>query len=189
MTKSELRRLAREQVRALSPGARARAGDRIAERVWRLPEVADASVILLYASMPTEVPTDAIASEARRRGIVVTYPRCLPETREMVLQRVLDPSDLREGGSYGLREPVAECPLVNLEEIHVALVPGLAWDRTGGRLGRGAGYYDRLFARPEWRGFRCGLFFAAQEVSRVPMQAWDAPLHAVVTEDSIWTAA
>jgi 5-formyltetrahydrofolate cyclo-ligase len=60
-------------------------------------------------------------------------------------------------------------------------VPGLAWDRAGRRLGRGAGYYDRLFADPAWRGFRCGLFFAAAEAPALPADPWDRPLDAVVT--------
>jgi 5-formyltetrahydrofolate cyclo-ligase len=66
--------------------------------------------------------------------------------------------------------------------VDAALVPGLAWDRDGRRLGRGAGYYDRLLASPGWRAFRCGVFFAGQEVARVPVEAWDVRLDAVVTE-------
>jgi 5-formyltetrahydrofolate cyclo-ligase len=73
-----------------------------------------------------------------------------------------------------------------VEEVDAALVPGLGWDRSGGRIGRGAGYYDRLFADPEWRGFRCGLFFAAQEADVLPTDPWDAPLDAVVTEREVW---
>jgi 5-formyltetrahydrofolate cyclo-ligase len=75
--------------------------------------------------------------------------------------------------------------VVDVHEVDVALVPGLAWDRRGARLGRGAGYYDRLFLRPSWRGFRCGLFFAAQEFDRLPANRMDAPLDAVVTEREI----
>ena len=96
--------------------------------------------------------------------MLVTYPRCLPETREMALHRVaLRRRTSRDGQLRHPRAGPSLSRVLSLEEIDAALVPGLAWDRTGGRLGRGAGYYDRLFARPGWRGFRCGLFFAAQE--------------------------
>jgi len=88
-------------------------------------------------------------------------------------------------GAYGIREPDAACPLVSIEEIDAALVPGLAWDRRGGRMGRGAGYYDRLLGSPGWRGFVCGLFLAAQEFDRLLMEPWDVRLDAVVTEAEV----
>jgi 5-formyltetrahydrofolate cyclo-ligase len=182
MSKAELRRRMRARLAGMTPAERAAAGERIAERVWSLPQVAAARTLLLYAALPEEVPTAEIAREARRRGLVVTYPRCLPETREMALHRIGVDEEL-VAGSYGLLEPREECPLLATEEIDVALVPGLAWDRAGHRLGRGAGYYDRLFARSRWRGARIGLFFALQEAEAVPADAWDRRLDAVVTED------
>lgn len=188
MTKSELRGEVRERLSSLAPGERRAAGEEIGRGVWTLPEVAGAGVLLLYASLPTEVPTDGIAAEARRRGIVVTYPRCLRESREMVLHRVDSEAELHPSDSYGIREPVPQCPVVRLEEIDAALVPGMAWDRRGGRLGRGAGYYDRVFSDPRWRAFRCGLLFAVQEVPRVPVEPHDVPLEAVVTEVGVWRA-
>jgi 5-formyltetrahydrofolate cyclo-ligase len=186
VTKDEARRAARERLRAVPPEVRAAAAAEISRRLWTLPEIAGARTLLLYASLPGEVPTDPIAEEAARRGIVVTYPRCLPETRSLALHRVADLGELRDGGSYGIREPDPTCPLRLASDVDAALVPGLAWDRDGTRLGRGAGYYDRLFADPDWRGFRCGLFLAAQEIPSLPRDPWDAPLAAVVTERETW---
>lgn len=185
MRKDELRAAARERLRGITATARDRAAAAMERNVWTVPEIAGARALLVYASLPSEAPTDAIAREARRRGIVVTYPRCLEETREMVIHRVDSGDELAGDGAYGIREPLLECPLVRLEEIDAALVPGLAWDGAGGRLGRGAGYYDRLFSDPRWRGFRCGLFFSAQEVDAVPTDPWDVPLNAVVTESAV----
>lgn len=185
MTKRQARDDARRVLRALPAQERRAAAEAVARAVWSVPEIAAARSLLLYASLAEEVETDAIAREALRRGVVITYPRCLPETRGMALHRLGHLAELREGGSYGIREPDPACPLLAVEEIDVALVPGLAWDRAGGRLGRGAGYYDRLFSDPRWRGFRCGLFFAVQEVPRVPTDPWDARLHAVVTEREV----
>ncbi|HET8655210.1 MAG TPA: 5-formyltetrahydrofolate cyclo-ligase [Longimicrobiaceae bacterium] len=188
VTKDEARRIARARLRSLSGARRARAGERIAELVWSVPEVATARTLLLYASLPEEVPTDEIAREAHRRGVVVTYPRCLPTTRELALHRLSGLHELRSGG-YGIREPDPACPLLEVDEIDAALVPGLAWDRAGARLGRGAGYYDRLFARPDFRAFRCGIFFAAQQLPHLPADPWDMPLDAVLTERGLWRAA
>ncbi|HET6763299.1 MAG TPA: 5-formyltetrahydrofolate cyclo-ligase [Longimicrobiaceae bacterium] len=189
MDKDAARRHARLRLAALDAAAREAASAEIARRVWTLPQVASARTLLLFASLPGEVDTAPIAAEAVRRGIVVTYPRCLPETRELALHAVATPDELLPG-AYGIREPDAlVCPLVHAGEVDAVLVPGLAWDRAGRRLGRGAGYYDRLFALPEWRAFRCGLFFAAQELEHVPTDAWDAPLAAVVTERERWIPA
>lgn len=186
MTKPELRAEARRRLRALPPAERATAEAEIARRVWTVPEVASARTLLLFADLPEEVHTDTIAAEALRRGLALVYPRTQVETRTMTLHRVASLADLRTG-NYGIREPAAEvCAEVAVGEVDVALVPGLAWDRAGNRLGRGAGYYDRMFARPDWRGFRCGIFFAFQEADAVPAEAWDLPLDAVVTDAEVW---
>jgi len=186
--KSRLRREARIRVREIlrGEGERERAEAEIARRLVRLPELAVARVVLLYAALPGEVPTDVVAAEIRRKGIGLVYPRCLPVGRTMTLHHVASDADLEPSGRYGIREPLEICPVVEVGDIDLALVPGLAWDRSGHRLGRGAGYYDRLLGSPEWRGFRCGLFFAAQEVDSIPADPWDAPLDAIVTEEEIW---
>lgn len=188
--KAAARAAARARLAALTPDARAAAAARVARAVWTLPEMSAARTLLLFAALPGEVATAEIAAEAARRGITVTYPRCLPETRGLALHHVTDAAHLR-AGAYGIAEPDADlCPIVPLEEIDVALVPGLAWDRAGTRLGRGAGYYDRCFALPRWRALRCGLFFAAQEAQqRLPAGPWDAPLEAVITEREVWRRA
>jgi 5-formyltetrahydrofolate cyclo-ligase len=182
--KAGLREEARARLRALDPAARATESREIVRQVWTLPEIAGAGTLLLFAALPDEPETVEIATEARRRGIAVVYPRCLPD-RSMTLHAVAS-DDALQRGRFGIREPDAEaCALVRVEEIDAALVPGLAWDRAGHRLGRGAGYYDRLFAEQGWRGFRCGLFFAAAEVPALPADPWDAPLDAVLTGSEI----
>jgi 5-formyltetrahydrofolate cyclo-ligase len=184
LSKESLRRAARERLRKLAPEARAAAGEEIARRVWTLPEMRAARVVLIYAALPGEVPTQAIAEEAWRRGVTLVYPRCLPEERALALHHVRAHHELSRG-SYGIREPAPHCPLVRVEEIDVALIPGLAWDRQGGRLGRGAGYYDRLLAHPGWRALRCGVFFAAQEMPHVTTDPWDVRMQVVVTEGEV----
>lgn len=185
MNKQAMRREAQARLAAMTAEERAEAADQIARRLWTLPEVASARVMLFYASMRTEVATDAIAAEAARRGIVLTYPRCLPETRMLVLHRIVGNGELRRTGPFGIREPDPACPLAEVGDIDAALVPGLGWDRRGVRLGRGKGYYDRLFLNPAWRGFRCGLFYAAQEFEWLASNRLDAPLDAVVTEREV----
>jgi 5-formyltetrahydrofolate cyclo-ligase len=178
------RRKSRQSLSELDPAIRMKHGAIIADAVWSIPEVAGARRILLFASMPSEVPTAPIAAEARSRGIAVVYPRCLPSSREMTLHAV-EADDHLVIGSHGLLEPPVGCEPVDIASIDAAFVPGLAWDRTGGRLGRGAGYYDRFLSHPRWRGARIGLYFAAQEIPEVPMDDWDVPLDVIVTETEI----
>ncbi|HEU4559408.1 MAG TPA: 5-formyltetrahydrofolate cyclo-ligase [Longimicrobium sp.] len=185
MTKQELRGEARRRLRALDPATRAEAEAEIARRVWTVPEVAAARTLLLFADLPEEVHTDTIAAEALRRGVTLVYPLTRLDDRSMTLHRVTSLAELRTG-NYGIREPAADLPMIDPAEVDAALVPGLAWDRAGNRLGRGAGYYDRMFARPDWRGFRCGIFFAHQEADTIPAEDWDLPLDAVVTEREVW---
>ncbi|HEX8672622.1 MAG TPA: 5-formyltetrahydrofolate cyclo-ligase [Longimicrobium sp.] len=185
MTKDEFRREARRRMRDLLPSQRAAAETEIARLVWTVPEVAAARTLLLYAHLPDEVSTDAIALDALTRGVHVVFPRVLPDSRALDLHTVAEPLSLRIG-AYGIREPDPErCARVFVEAVDAVLVPGLAWDRRGARLGRGAGYYDRLFALPEWRGFRCGVFYGAQEFPALPTDPWDVPLQAVVTEGGV----
>ena len=184
MSKAEHRARARDALRALSPEARAAAEAEIARRVWTVPEIAGARTLLIYASLPEEVATDAIAEEARRRGIVLVYPRCL--AGGVMALHAVDAADALRPGRFGIREPNADaCPITDIAAVDAALIPGLAWDRGGHRLGRGAGYYDRLLADPRWRGFRCGLFFAAQEAESIPRDEWDVRLDAIVTDREI----
>jgi 5-formyltetrahydrofolate cyclo-ligase len=184
VTKAELRREARARLAAIDRAGRDSASLEIARRVWEVEAVACARTLLLFAGRPDEVETDPIAEEARRRGIRVAYPLCDAATGCLTLH---SPEGALVPGAYGIREPdPASSVLLETGAIDAVLVPGLAWDRAGGRLGRGAGYFDRLFGDAEWRGFRCGLFFAAQEVPAVPLDPWDAHLDAVVTEREVW---
>jgi 5-formyltetrahydrofolate cyclo-ligase len=184
--KPALRAEARRRLRGLSADERERAEAEIDWRIWTVPEVSGAATVLLFADLPEEVTTDRIAADALSREVTLIYPRTLPGSRLMTLHRVRALDELRTG-QYGIREPDAErCPPVPLASVDAALVPGLAWDRRGGRLGRGAGYYDRLFAHPAWRGFRCGIFFSFQEMETIPMDPWDVPLQAVATEREVW---
>jgi 5-formyltetrahydrofolate cyclo-ligase len=184
--KRALRREARTRVEMMTGEDRERAGARVADLLREMPELLGASTVLTFATLPGEVPTGPIARLARAAGARLVYPRCLPHGTEMSLHRVDSEDDLTPSGRYGILEPADTCPAVTVADIEFAFVPGLAWDRNGHRLGRGAGYYDRLLGDPGWRGFRCGLFFAAQEFPDLPADPWDVPLDAVVTEREIW---
>ncbi len=184
MTKAEARRGARATLQAVSTEELHAATAAVERHLLAMPELTAARAALLYAALPGEVPVDGVAAALRERGVHVHFPRCL-DGGLLSLHRVDDPSMLEIAGRYGIREPAEGCPRVEPGEIDVALVPGLAWSPTGHRLGRGAGYYDRLLAGPGWRGFRCGVFLQRQEIPRLPHDPWDVPLDAIVTDSGL----
>ena len=85
-------------------------------------------------------------------------------------------------GRYGILEPPAGTREIPISNLDLVLVPGLAFDTAGHRLGRGAGFYDRFLADPNLRAVTCGVGFEAQLLDNVPIDQWDIPLQAVATE-------
>jgi 5-formyltetrahydrofolate cyclo-ligase len=71
---------------------------------------------------------------------------------------------------------------LHISDLDLIVVPGLAFDSTGQRLGRGAGFYDRFLANPTLRAFTCGVGFEVQLLDNLPIDRWDMPLHAIATE-------
>ena len=102
----------------------------------------------------------------------------------MDARAVSDLSALRSG-AFGIPEPGAELPCVPPEEIGLALVPGTAFDRSGFRLGRGGGYYDRFL--PLVRGSRTGLCYGAFLLTVLPRTALDVPVDSIITEEGEFT--
>jgi 5-formyltetrahydrofolate cyclo-ligase len=129
------------------------------------------AVVTLYAAKGSEVETSEIDRVARERGLVVAYPRVNGKARLLAFHAVT-PEELAPSG-FGLREPSADAPAVALEDVAAFIVPGLAFDRAGGRLGWGRGHYDATFA---------AAAFERQLVDQVAREAHDEALHIIITE-------
>ena len=156
----------------------------MAERVLALPQWAAARDILLYLSVKNEVDTYALAGQALAEGRGLLLPRCRPDAPGFLdLGRIAALSEVRPG-RYGIPEPPAgRCRPPEAFAPDLILVPGLAFDLTGRRLGFGGGYYDRLLALPAMaQACVVGLAYAFQIVTRLPAESWDRPMDAVVTE-------
>ena len=152
----------------------------IAERLASLPAFAAARTVALYAGMGAEVDTAEIARRARAAGKRLAWPRLEPGALQLSFA-ACPPGDLVPGPA-GTREPPPDAPAVPFSEIDCAVVPGVAFDERGLRLGRGRGHYDATLPALPRRAARVGLAFEAQMVAEVPREAHDAPLDAVVTE-------
>jgi 5-formyltetrahydrofolate cyclo-ligase len=120
-------------------------------------------------------------------GARMALPRI--EGDGLVFYRVTEPARDLCMGQFGAREPFASDERRVLpSEAATVLVPGLGFDARGGRLGRGGGFYDRFLATPGLAARRIGVCFACQLVERVPLEAHDARMDAIVTEDG-WIEA
>lgn len=143
----------------------------VADEAWR-----EARKVGLFAPQATEPDIELLWEEASTRTFC--YPRV--RDRELDFLRVVDRAALFPG-RWNLREPVFDPQqIVDVAELDVILVPGLAFTCTGERLGRGEGYYDRLLGRRELRAVKIGVCFAAQLVEELPTEAHDQRLDRVI---------
>lgn len=177
--KVALRRSARDARRSLSPATRTAATAAIGERLGELPELIPAGTVLVYAAGATEVDVEAAAGELRARGVTTLYPRVRGEDLDLVA--VDDPSELVLG-HRDILEPTG--PSNDPTTVDAVLVPGVAFDLRGGRLGQGGGHYDRLLPRIG-DAVRIGIAFACQIVPSVPRLDHDVAVDIVVTEQSV----
>ncbi|MFL1462140.1 5-formyltetrahydrofolate cyclo-ligase [Roseococcus sp. DSY-14] len=144
-----------------------------------LPLVPPGAAVAGFWPLPGELDLRPALAALHARGHALALPFTPPRGQPLRFRRWA-PGEALAPGPMGTAHPAAEVPLVP----GVVLVPLLAFDRRGGRLGYGGGYYDRTLPLfPHAR--RLGIAFAAQEVDEVPMQPHDIFLHAIVTEEGV----
>lgn len=160
----------------------------IAHPVWKA-----ARQVLLYKGIRNELSTDMLLDAAWQSGKQVLLPRCEPDAPgTMCLAPCACAADLTPG-LYGIPEPCpVRCPALDPDSPDfrpdIAIIPGVAFDRHGNRLGYGGGYYDRFLAHPGMaRTALVGFAHAFQIVDALPAAHWDRPVHALCTEeDFLW---
>ncbi|MBK6393476.1 MAG: 5-formyltetrahydrofolate cyclo-ligase [Betaproteobacteria bacterium] len=170
---------------ALDPAWRAQASVRLVERIAALPTFVDAGTVLLTAPFRSEWDASPLVARALAAGKVVALPRVDESSRMLELKRIVDPVRDIVAGYRGLPEPATRCERVATASIDWVLVPGIAFDRMGGRLGYGGGYYDRLLPVLPARAARVAGAFSAQIVDAVPSAPHDITMDTVVTEAEV----
>lgn len=190
--KHELRQRTLALLRAMDADARAVNSAAICRRVAESPAFASAKTVLLYIPTPEEVDVRPLFRSALAAGKACAAPRMDWELRGMWAVMVPEANFATEVRRHGLHEPLESVP-APLEAIDLVVTPGVAFDRSGGRLGRGAGYYDRFLV--DWRarrqeagrtaGTALGVCFAAQLLEVVPREAHDVLLDGVAWEDGL----
>lgn len=180
--REQLRRIGRAARRSLSPAARAEAAASVAGLVAGHPRLRAADHVGLYRATPEELDPAAIGDEVRARGGTTWYPEV---DGDALTFRAWDGRAPLGRGRFGIEVPPPG-PAREASTLAVVAVPLVAFDRRGGRLGMGAGFYDRTFAfRREGPGgpMLVGLAFTEQEVDRIATAPWDVTLDAVVTPE------
>lgn len=168
----------------LSADEREAKGLRIARRLGELWEFKQAKTVLAYASFKSEVPTGMIIRKMLEQGKRVLLPVVERKERRILPIEVRGMEDLVPGYA-GIPEPRHVTQPFPPEEIELVLVPGVAFDLDGHRLGYGLGFYDRFLAGLKASLPKIGLAYEIQVLERLPAKDHDLPLTAIITEERI----
>lgn len=190
MQPDEMRHRLREQARAarraLSEPARDEAAAAVAARLRTLPAFDTARRIGAYAAVASELSLQPLIEAMLARSQQVYLPHIEQHAPEMHFAPWNGDSRRLKTNHFGIAEPMVDAAhLVAADALDLILLPLLAFDRRGGRLGSGAGFYDRALAfrlRQPAPPLLVGVAHACQEVEAIPAEPWDVPLDAVVTD-------
>lgn len=182
--KMELRRAASRQRQRLAQLANPATYEGLSKTVISILEARPGKeVIAAHWPIGTEADIRVLLSDLQRAGYPIALPRMV--TKDQPLEfRLFERGDPLSPGPHNIREPSAEAPLVRPE---VVLVPLLAFDKAGYRIGYGAGYYDRTLEALRAAGnlLAIGIAYAGQMVDHIPAEAHDQPLDLIATEEGI----
>ncbi|MBO8164071.1 MAG: 5-formyltetrahydrofolate cyclo-ligase [Brevibacillus sp.] len=183
--KKQLRLHMLKQRGELAEAERVSRSRRAAEHLGKLAPLAACRTILAYYPFRGELDTRPFLKEAARRGQELWLPVCEPAARRIRPYVYLGETCLRKG-AYGIPEPDPDMvPEADPKRLEAVIVPGVAFDRQGGRLGYGGGYYDRFLAACQQELLLVGLAFSIQLVDEVPRERHDVLLDYLVTEDGV----
>ena len=186
MTETDAKRNLRKRIvaarDALAPAWRARASRAIARRIAALASFERAHVVLLTLPYRSEWDATLLARRALAAGKVVAAPRVDAASRMLRPLRIVDLDRDIEPGYRDIPEPRASCPAITLDALDWVLVPGVAFDAAGRRLGYGGGFYDRLLPLLARGVPRVAGAFEAQIVDAVPAMPHDVAVDCIATE-------
>jgi 5-formyltetrahydrofolate cyclo-ligase len=158
---------------------------KIWERLSSLREFLEAKTIMFYVAKGNEVRTENMIKESICMGKKVAVP-------VMMKENTLSPSLLTDYDRelvpkhFGILEPKKEClRLTPPEEIEIIIVPGVVFDRQGGRIGFGKGFYDNFLKRVSAKACTIGIAYQSQIVDKLPVKETDIPIDIIITENEV----
>ncbi|MEE2779568.1 MAG: 5-formyltetrahydrofolate cyclo-ligase [Myxococcota bacterium] len=177
--KAELRSVGRKARVGLSTQQREQATDAVRRHLNHLLQVRSIETVGLYSAMGSELGLEGFALDCQEAGTTLVWPRV--NGPDQLVFHVLEGPEGLVPGWQGILEPPVDAPIFDPAELDLLLVPGVCFDRNGGRLGQGGGYYDRMLAMLS-RVHVVGVAFEVQVIERVPMGPLDVPVRGLVTE-------
>jgi 5-formyltetrahydrofolate cyclo-ligase len=142
----------------------------------------EAKIISLYSPIKKEVRTEDIFNAAKNKGKIVGYPVSDPKNLVITYFKVDDMSELTEG-KYGIMEPLPDKKrMIKTSDIDLIIIPGVAFDERGFRIGYGGGYFDRLLGRGDIKATKTALAFDSQVISKIPEELHDMRVDFIFTE-------
>lgn len=177
MNKTELRASMRARRAALSQQEQREAAQAVYEQLMAFELYQRANVVMAYMACRGELSLEAVIGDALARGKTLLLPRC-EAAGVMTARRIRTMDDLAPG-AYGLLEPKEECAVAMPQEIDLILVPGVAFDHDGNRLGQGGGYYDRFLGKSGAR--RVGVCYTFALMEQMTCETHDIAVDDVIT--------
>jgi 5-formyltetrahydrofolate cyclo-ligase len=176
-SKSDLRQQIRASLAKISMAVRIAESHDLCRRLE--PQLQSAHTILFYAPLPDELDVWPLLEKLLKTTKVCALPAFDAATRFYSARRVKNLETDIFTGKFGVSEPLLECEQIPLSRFDLVLVPGVAFDLSGNRLGRGRGFYDRILA--EASGIKCGVAYDFQLLETIPTEAHDAKVNYIFT--------
>jgi 5-formyltetrahydrofolate cyclo-ligase len=183
--KAELRSQMRARLEKISPAVRAVESIDFGERLKT--QIPSAHTILFFAPMLDELDVWPVLELALALGTNCALPFFNVEKKSYVARQLMNLKTDIIVGKFGLREPASTCAEITLDKFDLILVPGMAFDLSGNRLGRGFGFYDRLLEKAA--GIKCGVAYDFQLLAKIPSEPHDAKVNFILTPDRCLKAA
>ena len=185
--KQELRRIFRKRLVSLSKAKRFNYDSMIFDKLLSLPALCESEMVMTYLSFSLEVDTSVFARKVLEEGKRLVVPKVSIEPRGLMACEIHSLDEGLVRNSYGILEPddMHTVP-VPPGDIGLHVIPGLAFDRGGYRLGHGGGYYDRFLKVVSKDASLVGICYNCQVTEELPRDSWDMPVECLITERGVF---
>lgn len=184
--KQELRKDIEKKIVALSEDEMNKKNKAIQQRLFEFANFLEARIVLFYIEAGCEVTTKDIIKKGYEYNKIIVLPVFSQTNNKFKLMKVDNIDTDMVEGSHGMKEPdPKKCKVVPIECIDIAIIPGIAMDEKGGRIGPGNGFYDRLIPELPVTTRKVGLAMEDQVIAQVPMESHDKYVDIVITEERV----
>jgi len=187
--KQKLRADFRQRRRSLDPATRQDSESQINEALLKLVAQRQVKRLSAYLAFDGEVDIRPALQQLSSQGVIISLPLISGPASAKILEfQCWRPGASLVKNAFGIDEP--ECSeLIDVHQLDLVLLPLVAWDEEGRRLGMGAGYYDKALAplSGKTKPQRIGIAFDLQKSVEIPAEPWDIPVHGVITENGLFT--